>query len=89
MEILGTALEEILNEEDPNFIVIDKYYEFIGCDHDLWEFTAIVKNILHNQYFKVNWYDNYSCNWNELGLTEDWFELTEVFPKLAQTFVYE
>jgi hypothetical protein len=88
MEIKGSLLEEILNGESELFDVIDNRYEFIGCDHDLWEFTAIIKRF-DNTFFSVNWYDNYSCNWNELGLTDDLFELTQVFPKEVLTTVYE
>lgn len=88
IEIKGSLLEEILNGESELFEVINKRYDFIGCDHDLWEFQAIIKRF-DKTFFSVNWYDNYSCNWNELGLTDDIFELTQVFPKEVTIIIYE
>jgi hypothetical protein len=87
IEVRGGILEEILNGNS-EFEVIDRRYQFISCDHDLWEFQAILKDS-NNTFYSVNWYDNYSCNWNELGLTNDLFELTEVFPKEVITTIYE
>lgn len=87
--IKGNELEEILDNYDSNYFVINLYYEFCGVDNDLWEFKAIIHNLIEDKYFSVNWFNNYSCNWNELGLDEEDFELTEVFPKQKLITVYE
>lgn len=81
MEILGKHLQIILNGDDEEFKLVDKHYKFIGCDHDLWEFQAIIYKPLNNTYYSVNWYDNYCCNWDELGLLEEIFELIVVIPQ--------
>ena len=59
MEILGAQLEIILSEEDDDVLVINKYYEFLGEDHDLWEFKAIIFSISEDKFFSVNWYSSY------------------------------
>ena len=86
--IKGDYLEAILNGESELFEVIDDRYNFIGCDHDLWEFEAILKRF-DNTFFIVNWYDNYACNWHELGLDTDLFDLTQVFPRETTITIYE
>ena len=85
----GSELEEILDNYHPDYTCIDMHYEYVGVDHDLWEFVAIIKHIADNKFFKVNWFDNYSCNWSELGLDDDYFELIEVTPKQIMTTIYE
>lgn len=88
MEIIGAKLQEILNDDNDEFKVIDKYYEFLGEDHDLWEFQAIIQHIATEKFYSVNWYDCY-VGWWECGLDEDMFELTEVFPKEVIRTEYE
>lgn len=85
----GSVVEEILDNYHPDFTCIDLHYKYIGVDHDLWEFTAIVQRISDNKFFSVNWFDNYSCNWEELGLDEDDYELIEVIPKQVISTIYE
>jgi len=88
MEILGSILENILREEDPNYLTINKYYSFEGQDHDLWEFKAIIQNVATHKYYSVTWYDSY-VGWWECGLDQELFKLTEVFPKQVTTIIYE
>ena len=88
-ELKGDILEKILNNQSEEYEVIDHRYKFIGCDHDLWEFQAILRETNTNKFFSVNWFDNYSCNWWELGLYDDMFDLIEVFPKQVLTTIYE
>lgn len=86
--IEGSVLQEILDDESEFFEVIDKRYEFIGCDHDLWEFQAIIMRIQDKKFFKVNWFDNYGCNWDELGLLEEIYDVEEVIPVVETRIVY-
>jgi|ERR1035437_3477774 hypothetical protein len=93
----GRELEDILDSYHLEYGVINMHYKFIGVDHDLWEFQAIVQRTSDHKYFSVNWFDNYTCNWSdnyacnwsELGLNDDNFELTEVTPKQIMTTIYE
>lgn len=89
LTIKGKELEEILDDYSLEYACINSQYKYIGVDHDLWEFQAIIQRVSDEKFFSVNWFDSYSCNWEELGLDEDDFELTEVFPKQVLTTVYE
>ena len=87
--INGKELEKLLGDFNPEYKVVELHYKFFGVDHDLWEFQTIVQRILDKKFFKINWFDNYSCSWEELGLYEEDFELIEVFPKKVTTIIYE
>ena len=87
--IKGNKLEEILENNSSEFKVVIYDYKFIGVDHDLWEFETILQRFSDNKFFSVNRFDNYSCNWHELGLDEEDFELTEVIPREVMTTIYE
>lgn len=87
--IIGKELENILDNYSLEYSCIDLRYKYIGVDHDLWEFQAIIQRVSDEKFFSVNWFDSYQCNWHELGLDEDDFELEEVFPKIITTTIYE
>jgi hypothetical protein len=84
----GRKLENILDNYDLDYSIIDLRYRFVGVDHDLWEFEAIIHHTLDDKYFSVNWFDCYNLTWDELGLNEEDYELIEVFPKQVMTTIY-
>ena len=88
IEIINKDISLLIYDDHPDFRNIDERYKFLGEDHDLLEFEAIVQRISDGKFFSFIWFDayngiNYHIDKNDITI------LTEVFETSKIITVYE
>lgn len=88
IEIINSDISLLLYDDYPGFRTINNRYEFIGEDHDEWEFEAIVQRISDKKYFSFTWFDGYQ-GINRCLDKRDFTTLKEVKESTKLITVYE
>lgn len=81
------GLLDIFNGKE-NFTLINKKYDFLYEDHDVWYFIAIVKRD-DGKYFRVAYGDTYQSGMFGEDGSYNVFTFEECFPVKTTTIIYD